>query len=239
MASNSDSAIKTKAPLTWELRISRRSRYAKLQIKPYGGLEVVIPPYFPRRMVPQFVENHASWVRCQLEKQSAICEAIQLPEQINLAFDQTSLRVIYGEDKATPQLDDHLYIAASEYHECVNLLRNWIRNKAWEFFPDMLEKIADQTGLSYRKLTIRSQKTRWGSCTNGANISLNDQLLFLPQASVKYLMIHELCHTRYLNHARAFWQLVEYHCPDYRKHEGILGQTRHAVPEWFVRDLYG
>jgi hypothetical protein len=228
----------TSVPLTWELRVSRRARYAKLQIKPYGGLEVVIPTRFPRHQVPQLVEKHANWIRRQLEKQAALCESIELPRQISLAFDQSTTRIAYASDNISADSGPHLHIAATDYHGRVKMLRAWLRKKAWTDFPAMLESVALRTGLGYRKLGIRSQKTRWGSCSIRGSISLNDQLLFLPRATVEYLMIHELCHTRYLNHSRAFWELVEVHCPGFHQHERQLNQARHIIPQWFLRDLY-
>ena len=225
-------------PLTWELRISSRSRYAKLQIKPYGGLEVVIPTRFPRNQVPRLVEKHSDWIRRQLEKQSILCESIELPQCIELAFDQSRTRILYANDEHADDPGTHLRIAETGYEGKVKVLRAWLREKAWSEFPAMLEALALRTGLDYRKLGIRSQKSRWGSCSAGGSISLNDQLLFLPRATVEYLMIHELCHTRHLNHARGFWQLVELQCPDYRHHERILRQAKQVVPQWFLRDLH-
>ena len=51
-------------------------------------------------------------------------------------------------------------------------------------------------------------------------------------------MIHELCHTRHLDHSKAFWKLVESHCPDFRVHEKLLSDSRNLVPDWFLLDLY-
>ena len=236
MKSDSGLVATTSTPLTWKIRVSPRARYAKLQIKPYGGLEVVIPTRFPRHQVPQLVDKHADWIRRQLAKQAALCESIELPRQINLAFDQSTTRVAYANTSA--DCGAHLHIAATDYHGSVKMLRAWLRKKAWSDFPTMLESVALRTGLGYRKLGIRSQKTRWGSCSIRGNINLNDQLLFLPRATVEYLMIHELCHTRHLNHSRAFWDLVEVHCPGFRQHERQLKQAKHIIPQWFIRDLY-
>ncbi len=238
MKSHSGLAGVTAAPLTWELRVSRRARYAKLQIKPYGGLEVVIPMRFPRHQVPQLVEKHADWIRRQLEKQATLCESIVLPRQISLAFDQSTTRIVYHNDDASVACGPYLTIAATDYHGRVQILRAWLRDKARADFPAMLETLALRTGLAYQKLGIRSQKTRWGSCSLRGNISLNDQLLFLPRTTVEYLMVHELCHTRYLNHSRAFWDLVAVHCPGFHRHERQLKQARHIIPQWFLRDLY-
>ena len=231
--------------LTWNLRLSRRARRARLQIKPYGGLEVVIPPRFPRDEIPLFIAQHETWIREQLAEQQRRRAAIGLPHSIDIALEGLRYAIVYcrpGEsvnlDLFAPPADDRLFIEGRNYAEHVQALRDWIRQRAWDLFPEMLDSLSRECDLPYRKLTIRSQKTRWGSCSRSGTISLNDQLTFLPSDTVEYLMIHELCHTRYLNHSRRFWDLVERHCPDYRRHEKLLGQPDTLVPDWFVADLY-
>jgi predicted metal-dependent hydrolase len=76
--------------------------------------------------------------------------------------------------------------------------------------------VSIQTSLPYNRVSIRGQKTRWGSCSSDKNINLNYKLLFLEPEFVKYIIIHELCHTIHLNHSREFWQLVGDFYPDYR-----------------------
>lgn len=72
-------------------------------------------------------------------------------------------------------------------------------------------------GLQYRSISIRDQKTRWGSCSRRGDVSLNYRLVFLPLATQEYLIAHELCHVREFNHSRAFWRLVAGVIPDYRE----------------------
>ncbi|MDH3219523.1 MAG: M48 family metallopeptidase [Gammaproteobacteria bacterium] len=231
--------------LEWRIRVSPRARYARLQIRPYGGLEVVIPPRFPRSQVPLLVASHADWARHHLDQQQRLLRTIQPPRQLSLAFDNSSTQVIYAGasleynyDLFTKFSAQRIVIEAVEQHEQIRELRGWIRRRARALFPPLLEKLATQTGLDFKRVSIRSQKTRWGSCSRQGQISLNDQLLFLPAGTVEYLMIHELCHTRHLNHSRAFWQLVESRCPGYREHEKLLSQSRNLVPDWFLLDLY-
>ena len=71
-------------------------------------------------------------------------------------------------------------------------------------------------GVSYNRLYIRNQKTCWGSCTTRKNISLNYRILFLPKRLRDYVIVHELCHLKELNHSEKFWSLVSRACPDYR-----------------------
>ncbi|MCP4875885.1 MAG: M48 family metallopeptidase [Gammaproteobacteria bacterium] len=231
--------------LKWQLRVSTRARYAKLQIKPFGGLEVVIPPRFPRHQVAALVARHAPWIHQQLANQAKLRESVRLPHRLLLAFDNSSTTVVYATDPRQYEFElfdetgaEQVVIHAESQAARIRELRQWIRRKARASLPGMLRQVSSNTGLEFNKLSIRSQKTRWGSCSARGNINLNDQLLFLPRSSVEYLMIHELCHTRHLNHSKAYWSLVEQHCTDYRAHEDLLSASRDRVPDWFLLDLY-
>jgi predicted metal-dependent hydrolase len=234
-----------KTKLEWQLRVSRRARYARLRILPFGGLEVVIPTRFPRKLVAGLVAEHADWAHRQLAQQAQLRESICLPPALILAFDGSCTPIRY--QAAESILQGELFTDSAE--ECIDIhaagqraaiaeLRRWIRRRARQALPPLLEHISGQTGLAYNRVSIRSQKTRWGSCSSRGNISLNDQLLFLPADAVEYLMIHELCHTRHLNHSKAFWALVQAHCPDYRTHEKLLRRSQGLVPDWFLLELY-
>lgn len=230
--------------LTWSLRVSRRIKYARLQIKPFGGLEVVIPPRFPRSQVAGLVAQHASWARQHLDRQAALRDAIHLPSQLSLAIDNSFRSIVYTSEPgynldlfAVPE-SQRIEIGAEGFDARLRELRAWIRDEARRRLPPMLEAVAQRIGLDYQRVSIRSQKTRWGSCSSKGTISLNDQLLFVPAATVDYLMVHELCHTRHLNHSPAFWQLVASHSPDYRAHEKLLDRARGLVPDWLILDLY-
>jgi hypothetical protein len=231
--------------LEWQLRVSRRARYARLRILPFGGLEVVIPTRFPRNQVAGLIAQHADWAKQQLARQARLRSAISLPSTLLLAFDNSSTPIHYHGTALPMQGDlfagseiEHIDIYASEQRDAIRELRRWIRRRARLILPPLLDRVSGQTGLGYNRFSIRSQKSRWGSCSSRGSISLNDQLLFVPPDVVEYLMIHELCHTRHLNHSPAFWKLLQSHCPDYRGHEKLLGQSRDLVPDWFLLDLY-
>jgi predicted metal-dependent hydrolase len=233
------------AELEWQLRVSRRARYARLRIQPFGGLEVVIPPRFPRHQIEGLVAEHAAWARQQLARQAQLRDNIRLPSTLSLDFDNSVTTIRYPNaeffrqgDLFTESDEDCIDIRARQQRPAIRELRRFIRRRALARLPPLLEQISQETGLGYSRLHIRSQKTRWGSCSSRGNISLNDQLLFLSRDTVEYLMVHELCHTRQLNHSRAFWKLVESHCPGYRAQETLLRKSRNLVPDWFLLDLY-
>lgn len=78
------------------------------------------------------------------------------------------------------------------------------------------------TGGSYTSVTIRDQKTRWGSCSSRGTLSFNYRLIFAPPAVLDYVVVHELCHLTHMNHSRDFWNLVGSVMPDYKTHRRWL-----------------
>ncbi len=77
--------------------------------------------------------------------------------------------------------------------------------KARKRLLDRLQHLAEKYGFAYNKVSIRNQKTRWGSCSHKNNISLNVKLILLPEEPMDYVMLHELVHTRIPNHSKKFW----------------------------------
>lgn len=92
----------------------------------------------------------------------------------------------------------------------------FLAEQAAASLPERVRQLAAGMGVSYGRITIRSQKTRWGSCSAQGNLNFNCLLMLAPQQVRDYVLIHELCHRKHLNHSREFWEEVERHCPDYR-----------------------
>jgi predicted metal-dependent hydrolase len=111
-------------------------------------------------------------------------------------------------------------------------LRRWLMGRAQTVLAEHLADCAREFGFSYRALSIRRQKTRWGSCSARGTISLNCCIVFQPPEVLRYLLIHELSHTRHMNHSRAFWATVAGCCPDYRKLDRQLLEGWRRVPSW-------
>ncbi len=87
---------------------------------------------------------------------------------------------------------------------------------AKEYFPKRAAYFQQFTGGTYNRITIRDQKTRWGSCSAKGTLSFNWRLMLAPPSILDYVVVHELCHLTHMNHSSAFWQAVEKVCPDYR-----------------------
>lgn len=96
------------------------------------------------------------------------------------------------------------------------------RRQAKQVFTERVHYYEPLLGVQALGIRIKDQKTRWGSCSNKGNINLNWRLILAPGEVMDYVIIHELCHLREMNHSQAFWKLVESICPDYREHRQWL-----------------
>ncbi len=100
-----------------------------------------------------------------------------------------------------------------------------LADKAAAALPEKVRRIAESMEVSYGRITIRSQRTRWGSCSAKGNLNFNCLLMLCPKEVQDYVVIHELCHRKELNHSTAFWAEVEKVCPDYRIHRKWLKEN--------------
>lgn len=120
----------------------------------------------------------------------------------------------------------------SNQRGCVSLLRQWLQMQGRFHLAPWLEKISHETGLAFRGIQVRGQKTRWGSCSSKGTISLNYKLLFLPPRLVSYLIIHELCHTVHLNHSSNYWSFLASFEPGCSALDKEMKQAGRLVPRW-------
>lgn len=95
--------------------------------------------------------------------------------------------------------------------------------------PERVAYYAGILGVTYGTITIRSQHTRWGSCSSKGNLNFNCLLMLTPDSVVDYVVVHELCHRKEMNHSARFWALVEKILPDYRESKGWLKENGKAL----------
>jgi len=100
------------------------------------------------------------------------------------------------------------------------------RERARRDLPQRLFALALEHGLTVRKVSVRNQKWRWGSCSRDGHICLNWRLVLMPDAVRDYVLVHELMHLRRLDHSPSFWKLVAKVCPDFQAHRAFLRTQR-------------
>lgn len=107
--------------------------------------------------------------------------------------------------------------------------------KALSVIPDKVKYYAEIMGVTYGRITIRNQKTRWGSCSNKGNLNFNCLLMLMPDKVLDYVVVHELCHLKQMNHSKKFWKEVERYMPDYKNYKKWLNENGGALIERMLR----
>lgn len=237
----------TDSPFAWPppytLRESSRAKSMRLSIEVRRGLELVVPKGTSRRAAERFlntqrdwVYRHAEWV---LQAQSHLAQKTMRPDRLILPSLDQVWTIVY-EPLAGAQrtkllcLNRQLALCGQveDVGSCVALLNTWLKSHAQRHLTPQFSRLSQALDLPYAQLTWRAAKTRWGSCGANGAIMLNTNLLFLPENLVRAVMVHELCHTRHLNHSADFWALVGTFDPDYRLHRKALRSAHADVPAW-------
>ena len=99
-----------------------------------------------------------------------------------------------------------------------------LADQAIKVIPERVKYYATKVGVTYGRITIRNQSSKWGSCSSKGNLNFNCRLLFVPDWIVDYVVIHELAHRRFMNHSKAFWKEVEKYMPDYKEQKKLLSR---------------
>lgn len=96
------------------------------------------------------------------------------------------------------------------------------KEKIKHLIEERVSYYAQLMGVTYNRITMRNQKTRWGSCSSQGNLNFNNRLLFVPEELLDYVVVHELAHRKEMNHSRAFWNVVGTYLPDYKERRAKL-----------------
>jgi predicted metal-dependent hydrolase len=223
----------------WHVRISRRARRLSMRVFPGGRVEVVVPPGVGIPAVERFVARHRAWAERRAGELTLHSpQAVQRqPTEVTLASAGRTLPVTYerGSRAAFFETDEpvlRVRTTAGTDRQVGLVLQRWLARKAEVHLGERLDAVAGETGLDYSRLLLRRQRTRWGSCSSAGTISLNVCLMFQRPEVVRYLMIHELCHRRHMNHSPRYWQLVESFEPGWRALDKELLQGWRHVPAW-------
>ncbi|GAE90719.1 M48 family metallopeptidase [Acetivibrio straminisolvens] len=128
---------------------------------------------------------------------------VLLPQEV--ALEGSNIVIGIGGDKASGE--------GAEYIRSV--LRDFYIRRFIDIVKDRMDLFSPRIGVSPKKVTVREQKTRWGSCSSKGNISLNWRLVMAPMEVIDYVIVHELCHMKEMNHSKNYWNLVKSILPDF------------------------
>lgn len=197
----------------------RRVKNARIIVNRQLQVRLIVPRQFTGRQVHDLIQEKSAWIEKQLNHFGQIQDS-----RIRLAKDEILYqgkvyrfhyreelggRVVIDPPKTTIFSGVHLLKAP--------LLETWYRYEARRLISPKVQAFSRQYGFKYNSLVIRGQKTRWGSCSNRGNLSFNWKLIKAPEAIMDYIVLHELVHTKILNHSPEYWARLGTFYPQYRK----------------------
>ncbi len=243
--------------LNLQFKAHPRTKRLSIKIKPPHSVVITSPKQISKAEIDRFILNNWEWIENTVEKHITLAKAKGLIGKNNV-MDQIpecfSLRAINESWKIELNLNSSLsneafikelpgnglQLTLGEKNQAElsqGVLKMWLKTKAELTLIPHLHEISKETGLKFRNAKIRAQKTRWGSCSSKQHINLNQHLLFLPPELVRYIMIHELCHTKVMNHSKQFWTLVAHYEPRFERIERALKHAQALIPPILIQDI--
>ncbi len=225
----------------FSVRESGRAKRLSIKVFPRGRVEVVVPKRTRAADVREFVEAHKDWIRDARASFAAEHppEPFALPVSVRLPGIDRNFCVRYERDDGSKSVryrvrGNTVVLSGCTRDEmlCVAALKRWLVALGKKEMLPMLRALSSQTGNPFKKMHVRGQKTCWGSHSSTGTISLNYCLMFLEPRHLRYVMIHELCHARHMNHSLRFWRLVGQFEPSYRRLDKDLNHCWKRIPTW-------
>ncbi len=207
-----------------KIRKNKLARSVKLSVGVDGSLRALIPYYSPEFAVQRLINHNRTQIREMLALHNAkniykngdlIGKTHTLffryfcGEEIKISLDGNQILVQIPQELAFENP-----LVQSEIRKTLSKI---LRKQAKAYLPRRIDFLAEKYGFSFKRLRFSHTGTRWGSYSSNGTISLNIALMNLPHHLIDYVIIHELCHTRQMNHSSKFWQEVKKYCPDYKK----------------------
>lgn len=221
-------SIKTKEGLIpFRMRANTRIKRGRLVVTPEEGLVVETPRAPTLGRARKMIIKRKSWVLDALEsvreKQTRAQEVKKHPHSVLIFGKEKFVRVRCGEPRYSVLETERSIIFHFEQKrisktQLRNELAKWLRGRAESYIPLRVRRL-NQGRFGFKKIFVKNQQTLWGSCSSQGNLNFNWRLIMAPQEMSDYIIVHELCHTRYLNHSNPYWRLVESICPDYENAE--------------------
>jgi len=202
------------------VKVVPRSRSVSVRVLPNGSIVVTAPRFTPRFVINQFISKHENWIR---EKQGIVVKKLNalVAERERLFFRgrEYDFRLnISSQKEGVKVTDANLTVtsAQEDHAEVRRILEKWYRLQATKHFKERVPLLADLVDSNVKTVSIRSQRTRWGSCSSRNTISLNWRLIMAPDWVSDYVVYHELAHLTHMNHSKQFWLLVERYVPNHK-----------------------
>jgi predicted metal-dependent hydrolase len=215
------------------LKRSLKARLIWLTVKKETGLTVTVPRYYNIELLEPYLRSRSKWILRTLAKindQKLIIDKIVRSNTVSYLGTSFNIHRHSNNNKvAEIKIEgDRLIVNLdpSFNNKPATEVELWLKNQAAITILRKIEAFSLNMKVGYNKVTIRNQKSRWGSCSQGKNLSFNWRLIMTPEPILEYVVVHELCHLREMNHSAKFWKLVSDYCPNWKEYRRWL--TRYS-----------
>ncbi|MDA8385066.1 MAG: SprT family zinc-dependent metalloprotease [Actinomycetota bacterium] len=227
----------------FQIRVSGRARRPRISVDPHGRATVVLPQGFDPGLATELVAERAEWIhsaRAKMAERYPGSGQTGLPETLHLAATGESFALRHSPAAGAPAVREStagvlLLRGPGRDSEAARLaLLAWLARHLRPWAESRLAKIGEPHGLSPSKVALRSQRTRWGSCSATGTISINVRTAFLDARLADYVVAHELAHLAEMSHSPAFWHRVESIMPGAAKFDRELTRAGRSLPGWLL-----
>ena len=210
----------------------RQARRYILRVKADGSARITVPPGGSRQAALEFARRHAAWIAEQLEKRRqapARASAWRPGTLILFRGEQVSLTAKECLPGTEVHFADQKIVLPGVAEDLRPIVEQHLQQLAAVELTVRTLELAKSQDLEVRRVTVRSQRSRWGSCSIRRTVSLNWRLIQTPPFVRDYIILHELTHLREMNHSERFWKSVEQTCPEYQQAEEWLRRHNHLL----------
>jgi predicted metal-dependent hydrolase len=216
-------------PIIYTLKKSSRARQARLEVRRSGGLILTLPRSGGAADAPAILEKNRRWI---LKKLAFCAPAPPLaqgpPDRVTYLGQEYHIAIVpNGHGPGYIKLEAGCLQVTSNLGEARlnSALEAWFRQEAKRHLAERATALCQQLGLSYHRLVVKDQRTRWGSCSRYGNLNFNWRLMMAPPEVIDYLVTHEVMHLKERRHNDRYWELVALCCPDWRRHRRWLKEN--------------
>lgn len=203
-----------------ELSKNRNSKNIRMRIDNSGIVKVTLPYFTPYIIAKNFVNHNIDWI----EKKLALFK-LQKNTYYYLGKNIRLINIFDSEVKRFNYyfFDNELTIRGNIKNKTSDeLFFDWLRQRALEYIPKRVEDFSSEYEFNYNTVKIKKLTSRWGSCSSKKNLSFNLKLMYFNYEVIDYVIVHELCHLKEMNHSKKFWNLVEEIIPNYKDYRKEL-----------------
>jgi predicted metal-dependent hydrolase len=198
--------------IEYKIRISNKARRVSINIK-NGFIILVVPSDFPVKKAEEFIRSKGDWILKHVDSARPKIEGlVYRGREMEPEYDDNTVTFVVKKNGKKIKIDDKLKF----------FFENWMYSVAQDYIPYRTYELADKYNFNFNKISVKQVRSRWGSCSSNGNLAFNYKLMQFENEVIDYVIVHELCHTKEMNHSPRFWKLVEDIIPNYKELKNSL-----------------